>query len=549
MRTPTATTNGPRMLTSAAQNPRHTHRSLDMFFSASLQKWPDRAALCVSGKGWSYAEVDAESRQLERRLQAASLFGQWRNIGLLYGKSVYSYAAIIAIMRSNNVYVPLNPSLPTARLITIIQDAGIGVLIVDKEDALTATMINELRSAAPMHIMWISNQSGRELESSAAESGSSAAPIADQLARATSVPERLAYIIYTSGSTGIPKGVAISHDSACSCIEYIHYLTQTNEDDRFTQFSALSFDVSICDMFLCWKSGGALHVPTASEGLVPLGFVTTHGITVWSSVPSLANILLKLRLLTPNALPRLRLAMFAGEGLPYQLAQAWTHAAPQSRVLNLYGPTEVTIFATYHWYSTAASACMGILPIGRPFPGMRCLIVQDGQAVEQEDVTGELWMSGSQLAAGYWNNAAATEKAFVRYPPEAAAAEIWYRTGDVVSYRGDVGYLFHGRTDRQIKLHGHRVELQDIESALRAEIGCVLVAVVPIRNEGGMWEKLVAYCDRIDAEEPNIKSRCLKRLPRYMIPDRIVKLDQFPLGAHGKVDYLALAARSLVLMR
>ena len=179
---------------------------------------------------------------------------------------------------------------------------------------------------------------------------------------------------------------------------------------------------------------------------------------------------------------------------------------------------------------------------------MRCLIMRDDLLVEREDEPGELWMAGDQLARKYWNNTAATEQAFVRYPSGPDASEVWYRTGDLVSYRPDVGYLFHGRADRQIKLHGHRVELQEIESALRDEIGCAFVAVVPVRAAGGMWEKLIAYCDRIDAEEPGIKARCIRRLPRYMVPDRIVGLDKFPLGAHGKIDYLALAARTAQLV-
>jgi D-alanine--poly(phosphoribitol) ligase subunit 1 len=523
-------------------------RTLDTFFSESVQRWPDRPALYVRGKSWSYAQVDAESRRLEHGLALAGFSGLWRNIGLLYARSLSSYAAVIAIMRSGNVYVPLNPSLPEERLIKIIQDAGIALLIIDTDEGIPAGVINALQGVTCVRTLQIGDRSNARLESMPHEWRSSCEPTAEKETPTTHDAGPLAYIMYTSGSTGTPKGVAISHPSACSCIKSLHELAQTTQEDRFTQFSALSFDVSISDMFLCWKSGGALYVPTSSEALVPLSFVTAHGITVWSSVPSLANILLRLRLLTHNALPQLRLSMFAGEGLPLELAQAWAAAAPQSRILNLYGPTEVTIFATYHWYPTPGTAYAGILPIGRPFPTMRCLIMRDNQPVEQEDEPGELWMAGDQLATKYWNNTAATEYAFVRYPSEAGAGEVWYRTGDIVSYRHEVGYLFHGRADRQIKLHGYRVELQEIESALREEIGCAFVAVVPVRDGAGMWEKLIAYCDRIDAEEPGIKARCTRRLPRYMVPDRIVKLDDFPLGAHGKIDYLALAARSAQLL-
>jgi non-ribosomal peptide synthetase component F len=143
----------------------------------------------------------------------------------------------------------------------------------------------------------------------------------------------LAYIIYTSGSTGVPKGVAITHESACRCIEKLHLMFQTDEQDRFTQFSAMSFDVSIADLFLCWKSGGTLYVPAPEEALVPLSFAVKHQLTIWASVPSLASFLLKLQLLKRGALPKLRLTFFAGEALPTELAQAWAVAAPKLQSL------------------------------------------------------------------------------------------------------------------------------------------------------------------------------------------------------------------------
>jgi acyl-CoA synthetase (AMP-forming)/AMP-acid ligase II len=174
---------------------------------------------------------------------------------------------------------------------------------------------------------------------------------------------------------------------------------------------------------------------------------------------------------------------------------------------------------------------------------LRHLIVDEGRVVQADDVPGELWLSGDQLASGYWNNPAATQAAFVRFPGDDPHAQVWYRTGDLVSLHGDIGLSFRGRLDRQVKLRGYRVELQEVESALRDVIGCTLVAVVPVRNAGGICEKMIAYCDSLSADEVTIKSRCLTRLPQYMVPERIFPLETFPLSDHGKVDYLALAAR------
>jgi acyl-CoA synthetase (AMP-forming)/AMP-acid ligase II len=275
-----------------------------------------------------------------------------------------------------------------------------------------------------------------------------------------------------------------------------------------------------------------------------LSFAASHGITVWSSVPSLSNFLLKLGLLKSNVMPQLRLSLFCGEALPSELAQAWVTAAPRTRVINLYGPTECTIFATYHEYRSQEATTQAVVPIGNPLPGMQCLVVDDGRVVEEDDVPGELWLSGDQLAGSYWKNPTATRNAFVRFPPDRPEAAVWYRTGDLVSRHGDVGLSFRGRLDRQVKLRGYRVELQEIESAVREAVGCTLVAVIPVRNTGGICERIIAYCDKLSADEATIKDRCASRIPRYMVPDRIIALDTFPLSTSGKIDYLALAARS-----
>jgi amino acid adenylation domain-containing protein len=526
-------------------------RSLDVFFSESARKYPTRPALFINGKSWSYRDLNAERDAIERTLYVAGIGGRRCNVGLVYARSMFTYASIIAIMRSNNVYVPLNGKLPAERLVKIIEDAQLDSIIIDASDGLSSGVMDGLRQCKSVRIIategssseWVIKETPQHNLWHVSPSASEMSHVCDQPEEPPLDARSLAYIIYTSGSTGVPKGVAIAHDSACSCIERSHQLFETCEKDRFTQFSALSFDVSILDLFLCWKSGGALYVPAASEALVPLNFAVAQAITVWSSVPSLANVMLKLRLLKSNALPRIRLVLFCGEALPCELAEACLSAAPSSRVFNLYGPTECTIFATYHEYKSRGGPSHGTVPIGVPLSGLSCMIVNDGCPVKGNDVPGELWISGDQLATGYWNNAAATAAAFVQYPVDHDQGTVWYRTGDLVSCKRDVGLEFRGRLDRQVKLRGHRIELQEIESVLRNVIGCTLVAIVPVRNAGGICEQIIAYCDKLSGDEATIKELCLSHIPRYMVPDRILELDNFPLSSSGKIDYLALAAQ------
>jgi D-alanine--poly(phosphoribitol) ligase subunit 1 len=517
----------------------NTRRSLDGFFSDSVRRYPERPALYASGRHWSYRDLDAECRSVEAALRGAGLEGRGSNVGVVYARGAFSYAAILAAMRTGNVYVPLNNKLPAARLVKIIEDAGLEAVLIDTSEALPDEVMEALRRSPslhlivqdssafdmPQHTVWLTSLENARLGEHAE-------------------PAPLAYIIYTSGSTGIPKGVSITHESACRCIEKSQRLFGTHELDRFTQFSALSFDVSILDLFLCWKSGATLYVPAQSEAMVPLKFAVTHEITVWSSVPSLANFLLKLQLLKSRALERVRMFLFCGEALPVDLADALLTAAPRSRIFNLYGPTECTIFATCYEYRQQERTEHGIVPIGTPLPGLHCMIVDDNREVKTDDTPGELWLSGDQLAVEYWRNATATQAAFVNFESDDGSRNRWYRTGDLVSRRQNVGYSFRGRLDRQVKLRGFRIELQEIESALRDVIGCALVAVVPIRNHGGICEKIVAYCDALNGDEAAIKTRCLTRIPKYMVPDRIFELEQFPLSESGKINYLALAART-----
>jgi len=530
---------------------------LDDFFSASVLQRPDRCAVHVAGRCWSYAELNAITCSLEAALSSSTHSGQ-RNIGVVYGRSVFSYAAVTGIMRSGNVYVPLNSKMPADRLRRILADACIDTVVVDTGDVLPEGVLSALRTAEGLRIVASQGASLPALQT-AAESSVVHVLSNNGAREGLSVvagdhghgidqrhPDQLAYIIYTSGSTGEPKGVAITHSSACACIAKLHCMFSTNELDRFSQFSALSFDVSIADLFLCWKSGGALYVPAHSEAMVPLKFAVTHALSVWSSVPSIASFMGKLQLLQPDALPHLRLTLFAGEALPAELARAWTDAAPQSRVFNVYGPTECTIFSAIYEYDRERSRRHGVVPIGVPLPGLRCAIVDEGRRVERDDEPGELWLSGDQLAAGYWRNPTSTEQAFVSWPGEGRAEEIWYRTGDLVSHREAEGLIFRGRMDRQIKLRGIRIELQEVESVLRDVIGCAMVAVIPLRGSGGMCEKIIAYCDRLGADEASIKAGCLERLPAYMVPERIFELGSFPLSANGKIDYPQIAALTAV---
>jgi amino acid adenylation domain-containing protein len=355
-------------------------------------------------------------------------------------------------------------------------------------------------------------------------------------------PEQAAYLLFTSGSTGTPKGVAVTHRNVIHFIDCMAARYGIREDDRLSQMFELTFDLSVFDLFMAWEAGACVCAPSEHQRLLPARYVMDSEITVWFSVPSTAVLMSRLRMLNPGQYPALRLSLFCGEALPVELVQCWAEAAPNSRIENLYGPTELTIACTlYHWDpETSPADCeLGLVPIGWPSPGMTALVVDESLREVPPGATGELIMTGPQLTLGYWHDPEKTRAAFVTPPGQT---EVFYRTGDRVRRPSGSGPLVYlGRMDNQIKIQGSRVELGEIEAVLREEADCDIAIALgwPMTASGA--DGVVAFlpADTIDADR--VLARVKGRLPSYMIPREIRWIEEFPLNANGKVDRKALA--------
>lgn len=229
-------------------------------------------------------------------------------------------------------------------------------------------------------------------------------------------------------------------------------------------------------------------------------------------------------MLRPNAFPSLRLSLFCGEALPKRLAEQWRRAAPNSIIENLYGPTEATIALTAYRLPTDLSDLPEIIPIGWPFPDHNLFIHNE-----------ELLLSGPQVADGYWRDPARTTERFIAFEGRRA-----YATGDKVAL-SEHGYVYLGRLDRQVKIAGHRVELQEVETVLRRVAGCDMAAVLADEQDGLL--RLVAVITEESRPSEAIALDCRKYLPAYMVPARFVRLRDWPLNSNGKADYRALQTR------
>jgi acyl-CoA synthetase (AMP-forming)/AMP-acid ligase II len=272
--------------------------------------------------------------------------------------------------------------------------------------------------------------------------------------------------------------------------------------------------------------------------MAPAKFIRDHALTMWFSVPSVAGSLTRLRLLQPGSFPSLRFSLFCGEPLPASYAQAWQEAAPNSIVENLYGPTETTIaISNYRWdREKSLPECRnGIVPIGWTFAGQKACVIDHNWRPAASGEIGELCLSGSQVTSGYWNNPEKTVEQFVHLPGDEQT--LWYRTGDMAK-QDETGRLISlGRLDNQVKIRGHRVELQEIEEVIRKACGSTQVVSMPWPVHNGSSDGVVAFVSGLDSlDHRRVLACCSGLLPEYMVPKKIYLLGEIPLNVNGKID-------------
>jgi non-ribosomal peptide synthetase component F len=313
-------------------------------------------------------------------------------------------------------------------------------------------------------------------------------------------------------------------------------------EDRCTQLFDLTFDLSVHDMFLCWGAGATLFRVPDNARFAPREFVRRHALTMWFSVPSTAAMMLGLRALRPGDFPSLRLSLFCGEALPKRLAVAWASAAPNAVIENLYGPTEATIALTGFRLprdTKAMDALPEIVPIGAPLPAQDARLVDAfGQEVaDGED--GEICLAGSQVTDGYWLRPDLTSQRFVRFGWDMAD-RVWYRTGDRARRMQEHGLVFLGRLDRQVKIAGHRVELQEVEAVLHHAANANAAAIAWPLGPDGLARGIVGFVGQTTRPIDDVLYACRQALPPYAMPSAIHRVDDWPLNSSGKTDHARL---------
>lgn len=508
-------------------------------FLRSAERFADRAALVVDGKTFTYGLLRIEVARLANAI--TTLEPEPYPLAAVFAyRSLSAYSGILGILAAGKGYVPLNPKFPVERTRRMLHLSGCRVLVVGKEAfSQVAELLNGINRSLTVLLPDVADAGGLPgLNPTHRFVTSGELPTSDTMMAPQPAPQSTAYLLFTSGSTGQPKGVPVSHSNVCSYIRYTCDRYGVNQCDRFSQEFDQTFDLSVHDMFVCWEKGACLFCVPERSVMAPAKFIRDSALTMWFSVPSVVGTLSRLRLLQPACFPSLRFSLFCGEPLPASYAQAWQEAAPNSIVENLYGPTEATIaISNYRWdrISSPEECVNGIVPIGWIFDGQQACILDQYRQPTGPGEVGELCLGGSQVTAGYWNNPEKTAEQFI--PLDGNDESLWYRTGDLAR-RNEHGCLFYvGRIDHQVKIRGHRVELQEIDEVLRKACGTTQVVSVawPVRN--GSADGVIAFVSGLKAlDHSRALAHCGEFLPEYMVPRRIYMLDEMPLNVNGKVD-------------
>ncbi|HTN84487.1 MAG TPA: amino acid adenylation domain-containing protein, partial [Sorangium sp.] len=493
-------------------------------FAAVARAHADRTALVHDGdvpRTVSYASLRAWSMAVAERLgaprEASTL------VGLAASRTPARVAATLGIWESGAAYLPLDPTLPDARLMYVIEDSGVRTILVDADHAA------RVRRIAPPSVEIVPIPDPRS-----GPPGGRHDDLTPRLPRGDG--SQVAYVIYTSGTTGRPKGVLVEHRGVVALAR--NRVFGAGPDDIFLQLAPFAADPSIFELTCPLLNGARLVVPSDGElSVEDIGrTLIRHRVTVLRLVAPLFHLMVETNI---RALQTLRLVISGGDRASERAVRKALRELPACTVVNGYGPTESTIYALCHPMRRYDESWPSV-PIGTPIDGVIAAVLDGRLRPVPDGAPGELFLGGVGLARGYLGQPALTRERFMFAPGDASTR--LYRTGDRVCRLPDGNFVFIGRTDHQVKVRGYRVELGEIEGVLSAH-DAVDRAVVVMKGEAG--------ASRIDAfvtlkpgkatHVDELRAHLARGLPKYMVPQVIWILPALPETASGKVDRAALA--------
>lgn len=495
--------------------------SVTALFTAQAHASPDALALRGRSQVWNYAELDERSDHLARRLLACGVRPGDRVV-LMVERSPAAVCALLAVLKAGAAYVPLDLDYPRSQRAAMIEDCTPAAVILSSGVATSGlawrcpTIEMQADGSAPGEIFAMDSL-----------------PVAS--------PDDVAYVMYTSGSTGLPKGVIVPHRAVVRLVRQPDYAS-FGSDEIVLQLAPLAFDASTLEIWAPLLNGGQIAFSDVQRpSLAEIGaLVRDFGVTTLWLTAGLFNLIVDEAL---DDLGSLRQLLTGGDVLsPSHVCKALA-ALPGCRLINGYGPTENTTFTCC--YTIPRDQRPEAIPIGHPINGTEVHILDETLQPVPEGETGQLCAGGAGVALGYLNRPDLTAERFRPDPFSADLKGRLYLTGDLVRQRPDGAIEFLGRLDTQVKIDGKRVELGEIEAALRA-VPDVRDAAVVIEQTGVQAKRLHAFVVGIDGSSPDqgvLRAELAERLPTHMRPSTIATLSSLPLTPNGKVDRTALITR------
>jgi amino acid adenylation domain-containing protein len=491
-------------------------------FERQAAQAPERTALIAGDLRMTYGELAAHARRLGRRLRELGA-APGELVAVVAEKGWEQVAGVLGVLMSGAAYLPVEPAVPAARLRQILELGRVRLAVAP---AAAADRIDWPREVAAVTV-------DRE------------PPAPDEAPLAPVQSEHdLAYVIFTSGSTGTPKGVMIEHRSALNTVADVDRRFAVGPGDRVLGLSSLGFDLSVYDLFGPLSVGGAVVLPEPWAAREPGRWhelMTAHEVTVWNSVPALLEVLVEWAETTGRRLPpRLRLALLSGDWIPLALPDR-ARRLGDLELVSLGGATEGSIWSILHRIGDVDRNRPSI-PYGRAMANQQMHVLDDSLHPRPLWVPGQVFIGGTGVARGYWQDEERTAASFVVHPENG---ERLYRTGDLGRWRPDGEIEFLGREDFQVKVQGYRIELGEVEAVLARHPrvrSCAAAALGEAQGSKRLVAYVVADDDGGDADglTAELRRYLAERLPPYMVPASFVRLDALPLSATGKVDRKAL---------
>ncbi len=489
------------------------------YLEQSAEKYPDKTVLKDEYDEVTYSELVSNARKIGSYITGELKGETNKPVAVLIDRNLLSITAFFGVAYSGNFYVPIDMSMPSERIDTIM-------------GTLSPVMVIDCRQGA------VSDKAGIRAETMLETK--EADETALSVIRSGMIDEDPLYAIFTSGSTGVPKGVLVSHRSVLDLLGAFDEAFSFNEETVFCNQAPFDFDVSVKDIYNCIYCGGSIVITPKKLFMAPkllVEFLGANNINTLIWAVSALRIISDFKAVeSAGLIPKLRNVMFSGEVMPVKSLNYWREKFPETRFVNLYGPTEITCNCTYYVVDRDF-APEDKIPVGKPFKNSRVMLLDENLTpVTEKGKEGEICVAGRCLALGYWNNLEKTAESFPVYPEVPEYPVRIYRTGDLGHYDENMDIVFTSRRDHQIKHMGHRIELGEIETALNS----IMFLTVSVCIYDETLEKIVCYYQSENECKREIVTELGKKLPKYMWPNVYIKKDKLPLNKNGKIDRVSL---------